>query len=49
MADLAAEMARFEAELAGVSDGGATGLPPPPQLPNGAATPPPFMQVSTTS
>ena len=45
MADLAAEMARFEAELAGVGEG-PSALPPPP-LQNGAAMmqPPPFAQV----
>ena len=48
MADLAAEMARFEAELAGVENGASAALPPPPQLPNGAGAPPPFMQVRTT-
>jgi len=44
MADLAAEMARFEAELAGVGEG-SSALPPPP-LQNGAAMmQPPFAQV----
>ena len=37
MADMAAEMARFEAELAGVGDGGAFGGPPT----NGGLGPPP--------
>jgi len=44
MADLAAEMARFEAELAGVGEG--PGALPPPPLQNGAAMmQPPFAQV----